>query len=48
MGLEDGESYTLDFFFAERHRTQSNFRIATNLLLETAGPVLPTMTMAFD
>lgn len=31
--LEDGKSYTLDFFFAERHRTQSNFRIETTLTL---------------
>ncbi|MHC4407029.1 MAG: fibro-slime domain-containing protein, partial [Planctomycetota bacterium] len=29
LGLEDGETYDLDFFFAERHRTQSNFRIVT-------------------
>ena len=36
LGLEDGETYTLDFFFAERHRTQSNFRFQTNLLLEVA------------
>ena len=36
LGLEDGESYTLDFFFAERHRTQSNFRFQTNLQLEGA------------
>ena len=36
LGLEDGESYTLDFFFAERHRTQSNFRFQTNLMLEEA------------
>ncbi|MBT4523332.1 MAG: fibro-slime family protein, partial [Phycisphaerae bacterium] len=37
LELEDGESYTLDFFFAERHRTQSNFRFQTNLLLEDAA-----------
>ncbi len=37
LDLEDGESYTLDFFFAERHRTQSNFRFQTNLLLEDAA-----------
>ncbi|MBC8310665.1 MAG: fibro-slime domain-containing protein [Phycisphaerales bacterium] len=37
LGLEDGESYTLDFFFAERHRTQSNFRFQTNLQLEEAS-----------
>jgi len=37
LGLEDGESYTLDFFFAERHRTESNFRFQTNLQLEDAA-----------
>ena len=35
IGLEVGETYDLDFFFAERHTTQSNFTIETNLLLET-------------
>ena len=35
LGLADGETYQLDFFFAERHRTQSNFRITTNLPLES-------------
>lgn len=47
LGLTDGESYTLDFFFAERHRTQSNFRIQTNLLLSTPTAV-PTITSGFD
>jgi fibro-slime domain-containing protein len=46
LGLEDGETYQLSFFFAERHRTQSNFRIQTNLLLETAK--IPTVTAAYD
>lgn len=46
LGLEDDEVYVLDFFFAERHRTQSNFRIQTNLLLETTK--LPTVTAAYD
>ena len=46
LGLTDGETYTLDFFFAERHRTQSNFRIATNLPLVTA--TVPSITDAFD
>ena len=35
LGLVVGETYDLDFFFAERHTTQSNFIIETNLLLET-------------
>ncbi|MSR41253.1 MAG: fibro-slime domain-containing protein [Phycisphaerales bacterium] len=46
LGLTDGETYKLDFFFAERHRTQSNFRIQTNLLLHTAS--VPSVTSAFD
>jgi fibro-slime domain-containing protein len=46
LGLEDGKTYKLDFFFAERHRTQSNFKITTNLKLETVE--LPTVSNAFD
>ena len=46
LGLDDGEDYKLSFFFAERHRTQSNFRITTNLKLETIQ--LPTVTAAYD
>ena len=36
--LEDGELYELKFFFAERHRTQSNFRIETTLKLYMVEP----------
>ncbi len=46
LGLVDGESYTIDFFFAERHRTQSNFRIETNFVVASAEP--PATTAAFD
>ena len=46
LGLNDGETYTLDFFFAERHRTQSNFRITTNLIL--TGSSLPTVSQLYD
>ncbi len=46
LGLEDGQDYVIDFFFAERHRTQSNFRIETNIPVRTAG--LPSTTAAFD
>ena len=46
LGLTDGETYQLSFFFAERHRTQSNFRIQTNLVLESI-PLQP-VTAAFD
>ena len=34
LDLEEGETYSLDFFFAERHRTESNFRFQTNLMFE--------------
>ncbi|HZW11221.1 MAG TPA: fibro-slime domain-containing protein [Phycisphaerales bacterium] len=44
--LEDGETYPLDFFFAERHRTQSNCRIETNLHLEELN--VPTASSLYD
>jgi fibro-slime domain-containing protein len=31
LGITQGETYPLDFFFAERHTTQSNFRIDTTI-----------------
>lgn len=46
LGLTDGETYIIDFFFAERFRTASNFRIETNMPVRTAG--LPAATAAFD
>jgi fibro-slime domain-containing protein len=46
LNLKDEDVYRLSFFFAERHRTQSNFRIQTNLKLETVN--LPTVTAAYD
>lgn len=46
LDLVDGEDYRLSFFFAERHRTQSNFRIQTNLRLDSVD--LPTVTAAYD
>ncbi|MCP3903420.1 MAG: fibro-slime domain-containing protein [Planctomycetes bacterium] len=49
LGLIDGGRYKLDFFFAERHRTQSNCRIETNICLETSPETaLPSITAAFD
>ncbi|HRP63404.1 MAG TPA: fibro-slime domain-containing protein [Phycisphaerales bacterium] len=44
--LDHGKTYRLSFFFAERHRTQSNCRIVTNLELETRG--VPAITAMFD
>ncbi|MCP4066886.1 MAG: fibro-slime domain-containing protein [Phycisphaeraceae bacterium] len=46
LGLQDGEEYELSFFFAERHRTASNFRMTTNLKLRNIE--LPTVTAAYD
>jgi fibro-slime domain-containing protein len=46
LGLVDGQDYDLDFFFAERHRTQSNFRIQTNLFLSSHSE--PSITAAYD
>lgn len=36
IGLVEGNTYSFDFFFAERHTTQSNFIIETTLDLESA------------
>jgi len=44
--LEDGRTYSLDFFFAERHRTQSNFRIETTLQLRNVE--LPLTSALYD
>jgi fibro-slime domain-containing protein len=44
--LQNGETYDLRFFFAERHRTASNFRIETTLVLRNLEP--PQTTALFD
>ncbi len=44
--MQDGKEYSLKFFFAERHRTQSNFRIETTLNLKNVEP--PTTTALAD
>lgn len=44
--LQDGETYSLHFFFAERHTTQSNFRIETTLELLDVN--VPTVTALYD
>ena len=46
LGLSDGDKYQIDFFFAERHRTQSNFRIQTNMPIVSTE--LPTVSMVYD
>jgi len=44
--LTDGSVYTLKFFFAERHTTQSNFRIETSLQLQDIN--MPTVSALYD
>lgn len=44
--LESGQRYSLKFFFAERHTSQSNFRIETTLALRNVRP--PTTTALHD
>jgi len=44
--LEDGEDYELRFFFAERHRTQSNFRIETTINLREI--TMPQSSAVYD
>jgi len=46
LGLEEGENYTLHFFFAERHTTESNFRIETTLTLQDVPPT--TVSPLYD
>jgi fibro-slime domain-containing protein len=42
--LQTGQQYDLRFFFAERHRTQSNFRISTTLQLRNVeAPQVATL-----
>ena len=38
LGLVSGQTCTLDFFFAERHTTSSDFTISTSILLKAAKP----------
>ena len=42
LGLTIGQDYDFDLFFAERHTTQSNFRIDTSIQLKPVDPVPDT------
>ncbi len=41
LGLSVGETYNLDLFHAERHTTESNFRIDTTMQFTNCGYVVP-------
>jgi fibro-slime domain-containing protein len=45
LGLSTGNTYSFDLFFAERHTSQSNFRIDTSIELEPNNPVPEPATM---
>ncbi len=45
-GLNDGEWYRLDFFFAQRYEPQSSFRITTNVLMDSLP--IATVSAVFD
>jgi fibro-slime domain-containing protein len=46
LGLVEGNTYKLDFFFAERHTTESNFRIETTMTLKEVPPT--TVSPLYD
>jgi fibro-slime domain-containing protein len=41
LGIEIGNVYSLELFHAERHTSESNFRVDTNLAFVDCGEVLP-------
>lgn len=41
LGLTIGQDYDFDLYFAERHTTQSNFRIDTSIELAGTGTAIP-------
>jgi fibro-slime domain-containing protein len=41
LGLEQGKTYPLDLFHAERHSTASNFRVDTTLGFTACGEITP-------
>ena len=41
IGLEKGKTYSFDFFFAERHTNQSNFRLETTLKFSGCNVNIP-------
>ena len=41
LGISAGNEYDLDFFHAERHTTESNFRIDTSMEFTNCGVIIP-------
>lgn len=40
IGITKGQTYSFDFFFAERHTVESNFRVETTLKFVNCAPIL--------
>ncbi|MFO0639454.1 MAG: fibro-slime domain-containing protein [Polyangiaceae bacterium] len=40
LGIVKGQTYALDFFFAERHTVESNFRLETTLKFTNCAPII--------
>jgi fibro-slime domain-containing protein len=47
LGLTDGQRYDFDFFFAERHTTESNFTISTSIELNSPPDALNNSTGSY-
>jgi fibro-slime domain-containing protein len=45
LGLIAGQNYDFDFFFAERHTTESNLKIQTSIVLQQQVPEPMTMLL---
>ena len=46
LGLTPGQTYSFDFFFAERHTVASNFKIQTSVELNPTPPIPEVPTIA--
>jgi fibro-slime domain-containing protein len=40
LGIVPGTEYDIDMFQAERHRSESNFRVETNLAFTNCDPII--------
>jgi fibro-slime domain-containing protein len=40
LGIEPGNEYPIDMFHAERHLSESNFRVETNLTFTNCDPII--------
>lgn len=48
LGLTDGETYSLNFFHAERKQPQSQFHLWTNVAIEQEAPSVASVSAIFD